>query len=49
MNTAAAKTVPPADAAKHHRWADIPAETLKEGLGRKLVTSERMMIAHVLP
>jgi quercetin dioxygenase-like cupin family protein len=48
MNTAAAKTVPPADAAKHHCWAAIPAETLKEGLGRKLVTGDRMMIAHVL-
>jgi len=30
-----------------HRWADMPAEQLKKGLTRKLVTGERMMIAHV--
>ena len=30
-----------------HRWKDLPAEPLKEGLTRKLVTGERMMIAHV--
>ncbi|HEX3847271.1 MAG TPA: cupin domain-containing protein [Steroidobacteraceae bacterium] len=48
MNTAAAKTVPPADAAKHYRWAAMPAEALKDGLDRKLVTSDRMMIAHVI-
>ncbi len=33
--------------ARHYRWADLPAEPLKEGLSRRLVTSERMMIAHV--
>jgi quercetin dioxygenase-like cupin family protein len=31
----------------HHRWDDIPAEPLKGGITRKLVTGERMMIAHV--
>lgn len=30
-----------------HRWNDLPAEPLKEGLARRLVTGERMMIAHV--
>jgi quercetin dioxygenase-like cupin family protein len=30
-----------------HRWSDLPAEPLKEGLTRRLVTGERMMIAHV--
>ena len=30
-----------------HRWNDLPAEPLKEGLTRRLVTGERMMIAHV--
>jgi quercetin dioxygenase-like cupin family protein len=31
----------------HYRWNDMPAEQLKKGLSRKLITSERMMIAHV--
>lgn len=31
----------------HYRWDDIPAEQLKKGLSRKLITGERMMIAHV--
>jgi quercetin dioxygenase-like cupin family protein len=30
-----------------HRWSDMPAEQLKPGLTRKLISSERMMIAHV--
>ena len=30
-----------------HRWNDLPAEPLKVGLARRLVTGERMMIAHV--
>ena len=30
-----------------HRWDDIPAEKLKGGITRKLVTGERLMIAHV--
>ncbi|MGA2188306.1 MAG: cupin domain-containing protein [Steroidobacteraceae bacterium] len=33
--------------AKHYRWDDMTAEPLKEGLSRRLITSERMMIAHV--
>jgi quercetin dioxygenase-like cupin family protein len=31
----------------HYRWDDMPAEQLKKGLSRKLITGERMMIAHV--
>ena len=34
-------------AVKLNRWNELKAETLKEGLTRKLVTGERMMIAHV--
>jgi quercetin dioxygenase-like cupin family protein len=36
-----------AASAKHYRWADLTAEPLKGGITRKLITSERMMIAHV--
>ncbi len=32
---------------KLYRWADLPAEPLKGGISRRLVTGERMMIAHV--
>lgn len=32
---------------QRYRWDDMPAEELKPGLSRKLITSERMMIAHV--
>jgi quercetin dioxygenase-like cupin family protein len=31
----------------HHRWADIPKERLSEVLDRKLITGDRMMLAHV--
>jgi quercetin dioxygenase-like cupin family protein len=31
----------------HYRWDAMPAEQLKKGLSRKLITGERMMIAHV--
>ncbi|MFZ0500533.1 MAG: cupin domain-containing protein [Steroidobacteraceae bacterium] len=36
-----------AELVHHYRWDDIPAEPLKKGLSRKLITGERMMIAHV--
>ncbi len=36
-----------AASAKHYRWDDMPAEPLKGGLSRRLITGERMMIAHV--
>ena len=31
----------------HHRWTDIPLEELSETLARKLITCDRMMLAHV--
>src|SRR5436309_10099025 len=31
----------------HHRWNDIPLEELSEPLARKLITGDRMMLAHV--
>ena len=33
--------------ASHYRWADIPREELTPLIGRKLVSGERMMLAHV--
>jgi quercetin dioxygenase-like cupin family protein len=38
---------PDVNSVTHHRWDQIPAETLKGTITRKLVTGERMMIAHV--
>ena len=40
-------SAPDPNSVTHHRWDDIPAEPLKGGITRKLVTGERMMIAHV--
>jgi quercetin dioxygenase-like cupin family protein len=31
----------------HYRWDDMTAEPLKGGITRKLITGDRMMIAHV--
>jgi quercetin dioxygenase-like cupin family protein len=47
MNTAAANSPVEAASATHYRWEDLPAEKLKGGLTRRLITSDRMMIAHV--
>jgi quercetin dioxygenase-like cupin family protein len=47
MNTAAAKNPVDAGSAKQYRWEDLKAEPLKEGLTRRLITGNRMMIAHV--
>jgi quercetin dioxygenase-like cupin family protein len=47
MNTAAAANTMEASIAKHYRWDDMPAEELKGGLSRRLITGDRMMIAHV--
>src|SRR5262249_36639528 len=33
--------------ATHYRWDDLPLEELKPDLGRRLITTERMMLAHV--
>ena len=37
----------PADSVHHYRWDDMPVETLTPLLGRRLITGERMMLAHV--
>lgn len=31
----------------HHRWAEIPEEPLKGTITRRLITGDRMMLAHV--
>ena len=33
--------------ATHYRWEDMPKEMLKPDLGRRLISTERMMLAHV--
>jgi quercetin dioxygenase-like cupin family protein len=47
MNTVKAFDAVDAEGAKHYRWNEIPAEPMKGGISRKLITSDRMMIAHV--
>ena len=47
MTTAAAIKTMDASSAKHVRWNELMPEKLKGGLTRKLITSDRMMIAHV--
>lgn len=36
-----------ATTARHFRWDDMPKEKLNDRLDRRLVTGERMMLAHV--
>jgi quercetin dioxygenase-like cupin family protein len=43
----AADSASAAPSVKHYRWSDLPAESMKGTITRKLITSERMMIAHV--
>ena len=31
----------------HYRWTEIPEEPLSDALSRKLITGDRMMLAHV--
>lgn len=33
--------------AQHYRWDDLKAEPLRGGMSRRLITGERLMIAHV--
>jgi quercetin dioxygenase-like cupin family protein len=33
--------------ATHYRWEDMPKEALKPDLGRRLISTDRMMLAHV--
>ena len=40
-------TEPNTASAKHYRWDNLTAEPLKGGITRRLITSDRMMIAHV--
>jgi quercetin dioxygenase-like cupin family protein len=47
MNTPTPKNPVEAASAKHYRWEQLPAEKLKGGLTRRLITGDRMMIAHV--
>jgi quercetin dioxygenase-like cupin family protein len=47
MNTAAAANDFEATTAKHYRWEELPLETMKGTITRRLITSDRMMIAHV--
>ena len=47
MNTAAATNQFEATTAKHYRWEELPLETMKGTITRRLITSDRMMIAHV--
>ena len=45
MNDSKTREIPAT--AQHYRWNDIPAEPMKGGITRQLITSQRMMIAHV--
>jgi quercetin dioxygenase-like cupin family protein len=47
MNTPAAVNTPAATSAKHYRWDDLPAEPLKGGISRRLISGKGVMIAHV--
>lgn len=47
MNTAPATNQFEATTAKHYRWEELPLETMKGTITRRLITSSRMMIAHV--
>jgi quercetin dioxygenase-like cupin family protein len=41
------KTMPTLTEARFHRWEDLPKEKLNDLLDRRLVTGERIMLAHV--
>ena len=34
-------------AARHFRWKDLPLEPVTDKLSRKLITGQRMMLAHI--
>ncbi len=36
-----------AESATHYRWDDLPREQLNPLIGRRLITGDQMMIAHV--
>jgi quercetin dioxygenase-like cupin family protein len=33
--------------ATHYRWSELPKEMLKPDLGRRLISTDRLMVAHV--
>jgi quercetin dioxygenase-like cupin family protein len=37
----------PANTVTHYRWDDMPKEQVNEGFARRLVTGERVMLAHI--
>ncbi|MFD1872419.1 cupin domain-containing protein [Hymenobacter bucti] len=37
----------PTPQATHHRWADMPVDQLSDTIGRRLITGQDMMLAHV--
>ena len=37
----------PSPQATHHRWADMPVDQLSDTIGRRLITGQDMMLAHV--
>ena len=39
--------MPPQTAVRFFRWNDMPVEQVNDALGRRLITGERMMLAHV--
>src|ERR1700722_15103782 len=47
MNSVKATNSLDSASASHYRWKDLPAEPMKGNITRKLITGERMMIAHV--
>ena len=47
MNTHRSAAGTAAQSAKPQRWNDLPAEPMKGSITRRLITGERMMIAHV--
>jgi quercetin dioxygenase-like cupin family protein len=47
MNTVKAMNTIDAAGAKYYRWEEIPAEQMKGTITRRLISSDRMMIAHV--
>jgi quercetin dioxygenase-like cupin family protein len=47
MNSVNQKNTIDAASAKHYRWQELPAEPMKGSITRRLITGERMMIAHV--
>jgi quercetin dioxygenase-like cupin family protein len=47
MNTVKATDKIDSADAKHYRWKELPAEPMKGTITRRLITGDRMMIAHV--